>query len=142
MKLLLAFLCFVTSSLFCNSVHMKNDSPYQLRAVVRGHDGSYLGEMIIAAQGIGTWSDNTYGAVPLTEWGLVDQTSTPYTVLWYCMSGDTYSVNSLVPTGALVSAQFGEGARQCSPKKEKQATEQNPSQGYLHNQNEPESRLQ
>jgi len=133
-----SLLISVTSLAVANSLQLKNDSPYQLRAVVRGNDGSYLGEMIIKSQDVGIWSDNAYGAVPFDEWGAVDRTTTPYTVLWYCMKGDSYSVNTLVPTGALVSAQFGEGNRECRPNSKKEGSG-NPSQGYLHEQNEPEA---
>jgi hypothetical protein len=138
-KVVLLFVVLISSHMHANSVHMKNDSPYQLRAVVRGNDGSYLGEMIIMSQETGTWSDNSYGAVPFDEWGPVDHTTTPYTVLWYCMNGDSYSVNTLVPTGALVTAQFGEGDRICKSKKGKKSTEEAPPGGYLDQGYEPEA---
>jgi hypothetical protein len=32
------------------TVRMINNSPYDLRAVIRGSDGSYLGEMVVRAQ--------------------------------------------------------------------------------------------
>jgi hypothetical protein len=140
MKWLICFACLGFGCAFANSVHLKNDSGYQLRAVVRGQDGSYLGEMIVMPQQTSTWSDNSYGAVPFDEWGPVDHTTTPYTVLWYCMSGTPYSVNKLVPVGALVTAQFGEGTRECKGKQEGvHSPQQGPSQGYLNEQNEPEA---
>jgi hypothetical protein len=137
-KFLYLSLIIASSALFAGSVHMINDSPYQLRAVVRGADGTYLGEMIIQSQGTSTWSDNTYGRVPMDEWGQTDRAATPYTVLWYCTSGENYSINTIVATGATVTAQNGEGTRICRPKK-KPGEPQQPPQGYLYEDHEPEA---
>jgi hypothetical protein len=106
--------------LHAGTVHCINDSPYVLRAVIRGNDGSYLGELIVQPQNSGTWTTNnasyTYTAPNITQ--------TPFTVIWHCMSGDDYSINTYVETGATVFAQSGQGARICRPKKKQQQQQQ------------------
>ncbi len=107
----------LTLSAFAGSVHLLNDSPYTLRAVIRGADGSYLGEMIIQTGNMHTWSDmnGQMGAPPMDS---NSRSQTPYTVMWYCLSGDDYSINTIVATGATVTAQGGEGARICKPQQQ------------------------
>ena len=58
--LLSACFLLVTSFTEAESVRLFNNSAYDLRAVVRGADGSFLGEMLIRSQNSTTWY-NTYG---------------------------------------------------------------------------------
>jgi hypothetical protein len=108
--------------LCAGTVRMINNSPYDLRAVVRGSDGSYLGEVVVRSQKESVWTD-TYGQYGL--YGGADANAnqnyaskTPYTVLWYCMDGYDYAVCDTVSTGAVVTAQGCAGARQCKPQKQ------------------------
>jgi hypothetical protein len=121
--------------LFAGSVRLINNSPYDLRGVIRGADGSYLGEVIVKAQKETVWTDSygnygMYGGANAS----VNQnyrSKTPYTVLWYCMDGSDYAVCDTVSTGAVVTAQGCMGARMCKPnKKEKYPAE--PQGNYLH----------
>lgn len=128
-----------SSSLFAGAVHLINDSPYRLRAVIRGSDGSYLGEMIIQTQNASNWSDTSgqMGAPPIDQ---SSRSQTPYTVLWYCMSGYNYSINTIVASGATVTAQSGDGIRICNPQpNNNRQTTPAPAMGHLYQQHEPEA---
>jgi len=132
------FFCF---SLFAGTVRLANNSPYQLRAVIRGADGSYLGEMVINAGQTMSWSD-TYGPVGPGGGVHLDEptrSQTPYTVLWYCLDGNDYSINSDVATGGMAIAQYGDGARICKPKKQPPPNQQQQApEEYLQQQPETE----
>ena len=115
------FFCFYffASTLFCGTVRLYNDSPYKLRVVVRGADGSYLGELVMLPQNFSTWSDSdkqfgTFGKGNPYSMG-PSMSQLPYTVMWYCMDGGDYSVCNNVFTGATVTAQTCDGARMCKP---------------------------
>lgn len=91
-------------------VNLLNDSAYPLRAVIRGNDGSYLGEMVVQPQHVGHWN-TTYGVLQQSDYATL-----PYTVLWYCLDGSDYSIWVGVSTGATVTAQGGQGTRICKPR--------------------------
>ena len=117
------------------SVRLINNSPYDLRAVIRGSDGSFLGEIVVRSQKETNWTD-AYGQYGV--WGGANSTMnenyrsrTPYTILWYCLDGGDYAVCDNVATGGLVMAQGCPGARMCKPqKKEKYPVE--PEGHYLY----------
>ncbi len=110
---LLWLLAFVFSaSLHAGSLRLTNDSPYKLRAVIRGSDGSYLGEMLINPQQNMNWNDWDTGIM------YYSQSVTPYTVTWFCgEGGGDFSVNENVSTGSTVTAMAGNGTRSCKGKK-------------------------
>lgn len=126
MKRRLSFLWMmlaISSSLCAASVRLKNDTFVQLRVIVEGFDGSMLGEVIIDPQQSMTWTDdygfkaNNRGAKkPLQS---TQMSKTPYTVSWYCMSGDPYSVCTDVAAGSLVMADACSGLRGCNPNQKK-----------------------
>jgi hypothetical protein len=118
------FIFALTAFLFlaqisASSVRLLNDSPYRLRAVVRGSDGSILGEMVVAAQQSTTWYDS-YGQLGIEQY---PRSLTPYSILWYCMDGGDYSFCDNVSTGATVTAQSCAGARMCKPPPKKKPGE-------------------
>ena len=118
MKILLALACFLfmTSYTQAESIRLFNDSVYDLRAVVQGSDGSFLGEMLIRAQNAATWY-NTYGPyqsrVPIQQ----SRSQTPYVVVWYCLSGEQFSICDTVATGGAVEALSCLGPRTCRARK-------------------------
>lgn len=128
------FLLFLScSSLFAGSVRLINDSPYKLRAVIRGNDGTFLGEMVVNPEHATAWNDSL-GQVGYFGKGNVYQeqstrSQTPYTVLWYCIDGADYSVCDMVATGSTVTAQSCLGARQCKPAKKQQGAFPNQPEG-------------
>lgn len=113
------FLLFLMTSVFGGSLKLYNDTPYKLRVMIRGADGSFLGEMVLNPEHNGNWSDSyghtgQFGKGTLYKEG-VTRSQTPYTVLWYCIEGAPYSYNDTVPTGGLASARGGIGAHMCNP---------------------------
>ncbi|HSX03213.1 MAG TPA: hypothetical protein VLG76_00615 [Rhabdochlamydiaceae bacterium] len=125
-KLLLIFAgCLSITALFGGSVRLLNDSNFKLHAVVRGADGSYLGELVIDPQKTSTWTDSN------TQFGIYDrqreESVTPYTVMWHCLDGGEYSICTNVANGATVSAQSCDGIRDCKPIPKRKPI--NPNQG-------------
>lgn len=114
---------FVILYLEAESVRLFNNSAYDLRAVVRGADGSFLGEMLIRSQNSTTWY-NTYGPyesrVPIQE----TRSQTPYAVVWYCLSGEQFAVCDTVATGGAVEALSCLGPRTCRARKEDNSPQQ------------------
>ncbi len=123
LSLMLFGLSVFIGILDAGSVRLVNDSPYKLRAVIRGSDGSFLGETVINPQSENSWDDG-YGGLPSGR--DITRSQTPYTVLWYCLEGDSYSMCSLVPTGGTVRAQSCDGIRQCYPQEQKRPEEKAP----------------
>jgi hypothetical protein len=117
------------------TVRMINNSPYDLRAVIRGSDGSYLGEMVVRAQKESVWTDTygQYGTNGGANGNVNDnyRSKTPYTVLWYCLDGGDYAVCDTVSTGAVVLSQGCMGARMCKPQKQEKYPHQ-PEGQYLY----------
>jgi hypothetical protein len=112
--LLLCILCAVfmwAAPLLAGSVRLYNDSPYVLKAVVHSNSGIYLGETIVVPGNVATWNDSNFSQPGYEQQSNVSQT--PYTVLWYCLTGGSYSVCYQVPSAQTVSAQACNGPRQC-----------------------------
>jgi hypothetical protein len=105
------------------SVRLFNNSSFDLRAVVRGADGSYLGEVVVRAQNTAVWTDSYVyaggyrGPNAQVESGY--RSKTPYVVIWYCMDGKDYAVCDTVSTAAVVQALGCPGARTCHPPQKK-----------------------
>ncbi len=120
MRLFFCFASFLTllfPSIYAGTVRIFNDSSFKLRAVVRGADGSYLGEMVITPTAVATWTDSLqqYGHNPESNNQLKNSaySQTPYTVVFYCMDGSDFSTYTNVATGGFVQAQMGEGKKSC-----------------------------
>ncbi len=125
--LFIFFFAGLLSPLFSGTIRLYNDSTFQLRVVVRGADGSYFGETVMAPQHTYSWTDSN------TQFGIYDRqrqdSITPYTVMWYCMDGGDFSVCTNVATGATVSALSCVGARECKPRPKKNEVNPNKGQG-------------
>lgn len=121
-KWILAFVILIAYG-EATSLKLKNDSPYTLRAVIRGSDNSYMGELVLNSQHAMTWTD-VYGYSANYQQGSNaglnngTKSKTPYTVIWYCLDGGDYSLCSNVATGSFVTAQACDGKRSCQAKKE------------------------
>lgn len=101
---------FSWAALFSNTIRLYNDSPYKLRCVVRGADGTYLNEFIILPEHFNVWTSSygTFGTQPTFS-------QTPYSVSWYCLNGDNFSICTQVATGAMVTAEGCDGTKICKP---------------------------
>ncbi len=139
-RILVLFLVICSSTLCASSIRLFNDSPYKLRAVIRSSDGSYVGEMVMLPQHFNMWTGeyNQFGPSGGNPEGFVKPSpgQPPFSVQWFCLSGDVYSISTNVATGATVTAQQGDGARQCKPPKTKKATGKSAEDEVLHEQNE------
>ncbi len=116
MKKYLLCLMFVTilggsATLFAGSIRLKNDTTFELKAEIHGADGSYLGETTIMPHRTATWNQ-TQSHVDSPEMK-EKRGKTPFTVIWYCMDGQDYSICENVATGALVSAKQCPGKKPC-----------------------------
>ncbi len=135
-KVLIAlFMLCGSTSIWANSLKLKNDSPYTLRVSIRGADNTFLGEVIISAQHSMTWSDvfgrSGYYGAPNAQMQEGYASKTPYMVIWYCMDGNDYSMCDKVATGSLVTASGCDGKRSCAATKPEQYPVQ-PQGQYLH----------
>lgn len=134
MKYIFLIACLFCCSLFAGSLRLYNDSAYKLRAVIRGSDGSYLGEMLINPQQNMNWNDWDTGVM------YYNQSVTPYTVTWFCaQSGGDFSVNENVSTGSTVTAMAGNGTKSCKvSKKQPDPNRKSQTEEYLQPQdNQP-----
>lgn len=127
-------LIFSPYLLYANTVRLINNSPYDLRAAIRGGDGSFLGELIVKSQRETVWTDTygnygTYGGANAGA-NQASRSKTPYSVLWYCMSGSTYAVCDVVATGSVVTSQSCLGPRMCQPSQQEKYPSE-PEGNYL-----------
>lgn len=136
MNLFKAFLFILVCIFFqlqAGTVRIFNDSPYKLRAVVRGADGSYLGELVMLPQHYAQWTDNAtqFGVFgpgnPYSQGPPMPQN--PYTVMFYCMDGSDFSVCTNVNTGATITALTCDGTRICKPAPKKKNPNPNAGTG-------------
>jgi hypothetical protein len=115
-----AVILILVHPLYAGTVRLVNNSHFDLRAVVRGADGTFLSEVVVHAQNIANWTDSyhaagAYEGPPPGQEQSGYQSKTPYTVIWSCMDGSDYSVCDGVATGATVTALGCPGARACRP---------------------------
>jgi len=135
--------CLCALPLFGGSVRLYNDSPFKLRAVIRGADGTYLGEMVVLPEHFVTWSSlyPSFGPGGQNVSPNPNRSLTPYTVYWSCLDGGQFGIDTNVPSGGAALAESSEGPRMCKPKEEKERTSPyGPREGdeQLHEQNEAE----
>lgn len=135
-KLLFFIMC--APALFAGTVRLHNDSPYKLRAVIRGSDGSYLGEMIVLPMHYSTWNGGYTSFGPNSNAFQPNPSSsqTPYLIHWLCLDGNEFGVNSFIPTGGMAVAESSDGVRYCKPPPKKKNA---PNDEDLHFQNEAPS---
>lgn len=139
MKVALFLFLACCTTLFAGSVRLINDSPYPLRAAIRGSDGTFLGEMVLEPQHASTWSDSNmgfYGEGNVYQ-EQPNRAESPYTVLWFCNDGGDFSVCDGVSEGATVTALSCPGIRECKPKKQTPSSS-NENEGFLQNEEESE----
>ena len=121
-KVCTAYLLLLSPLLcFAGSVKLVNNTAYRLRAVIRGNDGTFLGDLTLNSQQTTTWTDE-YGMggrnyLGGNYIGQFYRSQTPYTISWYCMDGGDYALCDGIPTGGTVAALSCNGARICKPSK-------------------------
>lgn len=145
---LLTLLLFSPLLCFAGSVKLVNNTAYRLRAVIRGNDGTFLGDLTLNSQQTTTWTDE-YGMggrdyLGGNYIGQFYRSQTPYTISWYCMDGGDYALCDGIPTGGTVAALSCNGARICKPSKknpgsETPTTEEQPNKSYFKRETGPPS---
>lgn len=108
-------LLFWQSMIWSDSITLQNDSNMRLSAVVQDATGKVLEEVVINAGDSSSWSlDYEYFGYD------AEQTNppTPYTVNWYCMSGDLFGTCTDVGSESTVTALSCGGAQQCGENSE------------------------
>lgn len=104
------FLLCMQNLIWADSLVLINDSKVRLSAVIQDATGTILEEIVIDSLDSSTWSLDYeyfgYNAEPSNP-------QTPYTVNWYCMSGDLYGTCRDVPSDSTVMAQSCMGGQQC-----------------------------
>ncbi|MGE0198935.1 MAG: hypothetical protein AB7N99_05930 [Simkaniaceae bacterium] len=122
MKLGSALFFLLGGSVFAGSVHIINDSQYDLVATIHSADGKNKGSVGVAPNSSGTWQDSEGGAYSWSQ--------TPYQVTFTCKkSGQQYGIINGVTQAATVTASMASGARVCTDpkKKDDNSSQQNPS---------------
>src|SRR5690348_12408351 len=107
----LIFLFCMPCLIWGDSLVLVNDSNVLLNAVIQDATGTILEETVINPQNSSTWSlDYLYKGYDAEE----SNPQTPYTVNWYCMSGDLFGTCRDVPSDSTVMAQSCMGGQQCN----------------------------
>lgn len=109
LKLIASFLS--ATALCFGNLWVYNDSTYMLTANIISGSGENLGSMTIKPGSRNQWLDNFLGTPTYSY--------TPYTVVFTCPNGDSYGVQTMIPSGATVTAQGSNGNHYCKapPKK-------------------------
>lgn len=98
------------------SVRLINDSPFPLSATILSATGVVMGRQSIQPQEQISWQNSDVD---------VDKNSqTPFTVIFYCKTGEVYGTMSGVGVGGLVQASTSSGPRFCKPKDDKKGKEE------------------
>ncbi len=111
-KIKKTFLLFfsVSSLSFATSVHVKNDSPFKLTAIIMSAGGKNLGTVITDPQTTVTWHDTDSSDSKFSK--------TPYTIIFRCPQGEDYGICTGLSPGGMATAQGSIGERTCHiPKK-------------------------
>lgn len=115
MKGKIAAFLLLASLVHSATVRLENDTAYPLKAVVQGADGSTLCDVLLNPQETKTWSDSgDFSAKKKPP----SKSVTPFTVHWYCKSGESFSISDHISTGSLVRAMDGIGSKTYPSKKE------------------------
>lgn len=116
MKTLFFFLWLLPFCCFAATVRIINDSPFPLSATILSATGEVFGRYKIQPQQQVAWQNSNVN---------VDETSqSPFTVIFYCSTGEVWGTVSGVATGAMVQASTASGPRFCKPKDDKKGKEE------------------
>lgn len=109
--ILTAFFIIVSQISWAGSVTLMNNSTYTLQAVVYDSTGKLLGQFVVNPGEATQWSDNFENF----NFGMENsyQSVPPYTVNWFCMSGNPFGSCTYVAAGAVVTSQSCGGNQEC-----------------------------
>ncbi|MFZ4773272.1 MAG: hypothetical protein ACOYK9_04700 [Chlamydiia bacterium] len=112
LRLLPLLLC---CSLFGQTLKLYNDSAFDLHATIYAYDGTKLETLNLGPQVTVIWELGYAGFERSPS-----MTTTPFSVSFFCETGELYGAWTAVPTGALVNASGSPvGPKGCKIKKPK-----------------------
>jgi hypothetical protein len=115
-KLLLGSFLFSSIFSFCATVRLINDSPFTLASTILSATGNVMGRYTLKPQEQVSWENSNIN---------VDKNSqSPFTVIFYCQTGEVFGTMSNVSTGAMVAASSSSGPKFCKPKDDKKGKEE------------------
>lgn len=95
---------------YSDSLTLNNDSHLTLSAEILNVSGELLEQVVLEPQDTSTWSlDYEYFGYDAE----VSNSQEPYTVNWYCLSGDLFGTCYGVSSDSSVNALSAEGPQQC-----------------------------
>ena len=104
------------SSLHAASVKLINDSPFPLSATILSATGTVMGRQVLQPQEQVSWQNS--------DVDVNKNSQTPFTVIFYCQTGEVYGTVSGVGVAGLVQASTSAGPRFCKPKDDKKGREE------------------
>ena len=114
--LLLLIMPLFVISLSAASIKMINDCPFPLSSTVLSATGTVMGRQALKPTEQALWQNSDVN---------VDKNSqSPFTVIFYCQTGEVFGTISGVQTGAMVMASVSVGPRFCKPKDDKKGKEE------------------
>jgi|GEM_PF-931992 len=114
--LLLSILSLFIFPVSAASVRMINDGPFPLSATVLSATGQVMGRQAIQPQQQVLWQNSNIDVNGISQ--------SPFTVIFYCTTGEVYGTITGVQTGAMVTASQATGPRFCKPKDDKKGKEE------------------
>jgi hypothetical protein len=98
------------------TVRIINDSPFPLSATILSATGEVFGRYSIQPQQQVSWQNSNLNVNKSSQ--------SPFTVIFYCSTGEVWGTVSGVATGAMVQASTASGPRFCKPKDDKKGKEE------------------
>jgi hypothetical protein len=115
-SLLLLMIPLFMTTLSAASVRMINDSPFPLSSTILSATGVVMGRQSLQPQEQSLWQNS--------DIDVNGPSQSPFTVIFYCQTGEVYGTITGVQTGAMVMASQSTGPRFCKPKDDKKGKEE------------------
>lgn len=115
-KLLLLLTIGFILPMYSASVLFINDSPFVLSATVLSATGEVMGRTTIQPQQQVQWQNSSLNTTGISQ--------SPFTVIFYCQTGEVYGTISQITTGGLATASTSSGPKFCKPKDDKKGKEE------------------
>ena len=110
--LFIFFISFIQSS----TVRLINDSPFPLSSTILSATGTVLGRYNLKPQEQAGWENFAINSNGVSQ--------TPYTVIFYCTTGEVFGTVGGISTGGMIFASSASGPRFCKPKDDKEGKEE------------------
>lgn len=115
-KFLCILLLFLNCFAYSSTVRLINDSPFPLTATILSATGAVCGRYSLQPQEQAGWETFDIDSKGVSQ--------TPYTVIFYCQTGEVYGTATGISTGGMVYSTSTSGPRFCKPKDDKKGKEE------------------